>query len=174
LAKPPNDSVTMDSGFSRANLPRMRGVFAATLALALAAGLRAQSSLTSTTFAGVPPGNVDGRGTAARFRGGAAVGSTGNIYIADTCNDTIRRVTPAGVVTTLAGSPGIIGTIDGTGPAAAFNEPAGIAVDSCGNVYVADYEDNTIRKVTQAGVVSTLAGSPSHKGPVAEGADGTG
>jgi sugar lactone lactonase YvrE len=166
----------MDSGFSRALFPRLRGVLAATIALAAVAGLRAQSGLTSSTLAGVSPGNVDGQGTAARFRGGggAAVDGSGNIYIADTYNDTIRKVTPAGSVTTLAGSPGVIGTVDGTGSAAEFNEPAGIAVDSTGNIYVADYEDNTVRKVTQAGVVTTLAGSPSHKGPVAESADGTG
>ncbi len=166
----------MDSIFSRANRSRLRGLLAAVITLSAVARMHAQSGLASTTLAGVSPGNVDGQGAAARFRGGggAAVDSSGNIYIADSYNDTVRKVTPGGVVSTLAGSPGVIGTVDGTGSAASFNDPAGIAVDSTGNIYVADYADNTIRKVTQAGVVTTLAGSPSHKGPVAESADGTG
>ena len=65
--------------------------------------------------------------------------SAGNVYVADTGNHTIRKVTPAGVVTTLAGLAGSLGSADGTGSAARFNYPAGVAVDSAGNVYVADY-----------------------------------
>ena len=105
-------------------------------------------------------GSVDGTGSAARFYGpeGVGVDSAGNIYVADSNNHTIRKVTPAGVVTTLAGLAGSSGSADGTGSAARFNEPQGVAVDINGNVYVADTYNGTIRKVTSAGVVTTLTG----------------
>ena len=67
-----------------------------------------------------------------------AVDSAGNVFVADTYNYTIRKVTPAGVVTTLAGSAGSYGSADGTGSAARFYCPYGVAVDSAGNVFVAD------------------------------------
>jgi hypothetical protein len=73
----------------------------------------------------------------------------GSLYLADLGDDTIRKVTPVGtnwVVTTLAGLAGYIAEIDGTGSAARFNEPTGIAVDMVGNVYVGDYGNSTIRK----------------------------
>ena len=88
-----------------------------------------------------------------------AVDGTGNVYVADSYNRTIRKVTPGGVVTTLAGMAGSWGSADGTGSAARFNYPSGVAVDSAGNVYVADTGNHTIRKVTPAGVVTTLAGN---------------
>ncbi len=127
-----------------------------------------------TTLAGSPgqTGSSDGTGSSAKFSQpfGVAVDSAGNVYVADYYNDTIRKVTPAGVVTTLAGSPGQTGSSDGTGSNARFYYPRGVAVDSAGNVYVADYYNSTIRKVTPAGVVTTLAGSPRHAGS----SDGTG
>jgi hypothetical protein len=111
-------------------------------------------------------GSADATGAAAGFHdpGAVATDSAGNVYVADTGNDTIRKITPAGVVSTLAGAPGIAGSTDGTAAAARFNQPGGVASDSAGNVYVADTLNNTIRKITPAGVVSTLAGSAGASG----------
>ena len=116
-----------------------------------------------TTFAGtaLQKGNTDGTGADARFNSpqAVAVDSSGNVYVTEYYVGTIRKITSAGVVTTFAGTPGLrspfIG-VDGTGAGASFSQPHGIAVDSSGNVYVADYR--TIRKITSAGVVTTLAG----------------
>ena len=117
-------------------------------------------------------GSQDGIGIAARFNtpGGVAIDSTGNVYVADSGNHTIRKLTPAGVVATLAGTTGFAGSADGTGNAAGFNSPSGVAVDSMGNIYVADRINHTIRKVTPAGVVTTLAGRTGTSGNT----DGTG
>ncbi|HWO23675.1 MAG TPA: hypothetical protein VNO30_33265 [Kofleriaceae bacterium] len=112
------------------------------------------------------PGNLDGAGAAAHFYfpNSVAVDSTSNIYVADTANLTIRKITAAGIVTTLAGSVGASGSTDGTGTAARFGYPSGVAVDGAGNVYVADQYNQTIRKVTAAGVVTTLAGKAGMPG----------
>lgn len=116
-----------------------------------------------TTLAGKAgtSGNANGTGSAARFYSpsGVAVDTAGNVFVADTVNDTIRKVTPAGMVTTLAGKAGLSGTNNGTGGAARFNTPFGVAVDRSGNVYVADTYNQMIRKVTAAGVVTTLVGT---------------
>lgn len=127
-----------------------------------------------TTLAGSAgvAGTADGTGPAALFGQlqAVAVDATGNVYVADTTSSTIRKVTPAGVVTTIAGTANQTGSTDGTGAAALFNKPAGIAVDKAGNVYVADTSNDTIRKITSAGVVTTIAGSPGLEGS----ANGTG
>jgi DNA-binding beta-propeller fold protein YncE len=116
-----------------------------------------------TTFAGTAgiAGSADGQGTAAGFNDptGVAVDGNGNVFVADTGNSTIRRISPGGTVSTFAGAAGSTGTSDGAGTTARFNAPMGIAVDAQNNVYVADTRNNTIRKITPAGVVSTLAGS---------------
>ena len=121
-----------------------------------------------TTLAGqvVSSGSANGTGSAARFNypSGAAVDGNGNVYIADYSNDLVRKINPAGVVTNLAGMAGTVGTNNGTGTAARFNGPAGVAVDLSGNVYVADYQNHAIRKITPAGLVSTLAGRPGTSG----------
>lgn len=115
-----------------------------------------------TTLAGQlgSPGTNDATGTAARFNlpMGVAVDNAGNVYVADTYNETIRKVTTNGVVSTLAGMPGVSGGVDGTNGVARFVYPTGVAVDTNGNVYVADTGNDTIRRVTAAGVVTTLGG----------------
>jgi len=121
------------------------------------------SYYTFTTLAGTPKvsGTVDGVGSSARFsnlEGCVAVDGSGNAYVADYSNHTIREISSGGVVTTLAGTPGVTGTADGIGSAAQFWRPAGVAVDGSGNVYVADFYADTIRKIAPGGVVTTLAG----------------
>ena len=128
-----------------------------------------------TTFAGTTAGSsgsADGIGAAAEFNRptGAAVDSSGNVYVADSGNHTIRKITAAGAVTTLAGTAGSSGSADGTGAAARFNVPIDVAVDSSGNLNVAERRNHTIRKITAAGAVTTLAGTAGSPGS----ADGTG
>ena len=131
-------------------------------------------TFTFSTLAGTPSTVVssqDGTGAAAQFDAprGVAVDRAGNVYVADTLNNSVRKISPSGEVVTLAGTPGTEGRGDGTGAAARFNEPFGVAVDDADNVYVADASNNAIRKITSAGVVTTLAG-----GGTAGTSDGTG
>jgi sugar lactone lactonase YvrE len=131
-----------------------------------------------STLAGLAfhAGSVDGTGSAARFDGpsGVAVDSAGNVYVTDIGNKTVRKVTSTGLVSTLAGLAGNGGSTDGTGSAARFADPWGVAVDSAGNVYVADSGNHTIRKMTPGGVVSTLAGQARFSGPHSVAVDTTG
>ncbi len=118
---------------------------------------------TVTTFAGgnPSPGHTDGTGSAARFRDPAGIAATaaGILFVADTGNHTIRKITADGVVSTFAGSPGVEGSSDGSGGEARFSKPAGVAVDSAGNVFVADTGNHTIRRIDSAGMVSTVGGT---------------
>jgi sugar lactone lactonase YvrE len=127
-----------------------------------------------TTLAGAAgeSGSADGSCAEARFNNvyRPAIDKTGNIYVADLGDATIRKITPACEVSTLAGTPGQKATVDGTGSAARFEGPYDVATDADGNLYVADTNGSTIRKVTAEGVVTTIAGAPSVTGS----SDGTG
>jgi sugar lactone lactonase YvrE len=150
-----------------------------TLALtgSLVISLGASAADTRLTFQRVAgsdggPGFADGAGSAARFNhpAGVAVDGSGNVYVADLSNQLIRKITPSGVVTTLAGVAGSSGFEDGAGGAARFQTPSSVAVDSRGNVFVADRNNCVIRKITPGGTVSTLAGRAGEQGS----ADGPG
>jgi hypothetical protein len=124
-----------------------------------------------STFAGSPrPDFADGTGINAAFNQpfGVAVDSNDYVYVADYGNNAIRKISPAGVVTTFAGTA-VPGSADGVGNTSRFNEPAGIAVDQFDNLYVADRGNNKIRMISADGVVKTLAGSN-----IRGSADGTG
>ncbi len=117
-----------------------------------------------TTLAGNgTSGSANGTGILAQFNSPTAVATDtfGNVYVADLFNYKIRKITPAGVVTTLAGS-GFFGSTDGVGASASFYQPMGIAVDASGNVYVAEGSGNKIRKISTTGVVTTFAGSGAY------------
>jgi hypothetical protein len=105
-----------------------------------------------TTLAGLcgTSGQTDGVGSAARFDypQGVAIDPAGNLYVADTGNNCIRKITSTGVVTTIAGTCGATAsTVDGTGSAARFNTPYAVAVSATGALYVTDYHDGTIREL---------------------------
>ena len=127
-----------------------------------------------STVAGSPgvAGSDDGSGAAARFRNpnGLAIDGADNLYVVDWGNHTIRKITPAGEVSTFAGTAGQVGSADGTGAAARFRTPGAVAIDGAGNLYVTDMFNHTVRKITPAAEVSTLAGQPALSGT----ADGTG
>ncbi|RZJ26989.1 MAG: hypothetical protein EOO48_12555, partial [Flavobacterium sp.] len=114
-----------------------------------------------STFAGTGAfGSADGAGNAATFfyPDGAVADSQGNLFVSDQSNHKIRKITPDGIVTTFAGS-GSIGPVDGQGAEASFYYPAGMAIDNADNLYIADYGNNKIRKITAAGLVTTFAGT---------------
>ena len=110
----------------------------------------------SGTFA-----SADGNGLLASFEspGGIVIDSSGNLFVGDAKAHVIRKITPAGDVTTFAGKTDTAGSADGTGTAASFNDPSGLAIDAANNLYIADAINNKIRKITPAGVVTTFAGS---------------
>jgi len=132
----------------------------------------AQDKVTTLAGSAALPGAADGSLAVARFGDptAIAVDSIGNIYVADTANNTIRKITPLGIVSTLAGLAGEPGSADGTGAAARFDGPTGIAVDAAGNVFVADTGNHTIRRITPGGLVTTVAGAATQSGAD----DGTG
>lgn len=119
-----------------------------------------------TTLAGTPgsSGSADGSGSAARFSflKGLSVDGAGNVYVVD--GHAVRRISPTGAVTTLAGAVDAAGNANGPGAAARFAQPWGIAVDPSGVAYVADTENYAIRRVAADGSVSTYAGTPGSRG----------
>lgn len=130
-----------------------------------------------TTLAGLAgkSGSLDGVGSSARFDApfDVAVDNAGNLYVGDGGNNMIRKIAPLGtnwVVTTVAGLAGNHGIEDGTGRDALFTRPSSVAVDTTGNIYVADQGNSTIRKITSAGIVTTVAGLAGNNGS----ANGTG
>ncbi len=134
------------------------------------ANLSAKVGTVSTIAGNSASAFVDGTGDGASFYSpqGITIDKTGNLLVADAFNSAIRTVTSGGVVTTLAGD-GTIGYVDGSLADARFYAPQSLVTDAAGNVYVADFSNNIIRKITPAGVVSTFAGSGS-----ADYTDGTG
>jgi sugar lactone lactonase YvrE len=128
-------------------------------------------------LAGSPgnPGWTDAKGDNAHFRNpwAVAVDHSENVYVADKDNFVIRKITPDGLVTTMAGKPGVPGFSDGNREAARFNDPRGVAVDYFGNVYVADTASQAVRKVSPSGDVSTPARGLSNPGSIAVDAKGT-
>ncbi|NDA65414.1 MAG: hypothetical protein EBY09_02045, partial [Verrucomicrobia bacterium] len=117
-------------------------------------------------------GYADGTGAGAvlNYPTGIALDSAGNLFVAEGNNNVIRKITPAGVVTTFVGTAGTSGGTDGTGAAARFTSPMGMGIDSADNLYVVEQNNHTLRKITPAGVVTTVAGLAGSAGAV----DGTG
>ncbi|MCJ7750057.1 MAG: hypothetical protein MUQ65_03025 [Armatimonadetes bacterium] len=123
---------------------------------------RAPMEVEVSTLVGAPaPGHRDGPASEARFDGPAAVavGQDGTVYIADSGNHCLRRLSPGGVVSTLAGAPGEAGLADGRGEDARFSSPAGLALLADGSILVADTGNHRLRRVSPAGEVVTMAGS---------------
>lgn len=127
-----------------------------------------------STYAGLAgvDGAANGSVLDARFNrpSGIVIDSADNLYVADGNNHVIRKITAAGIVSDFAGISGTHGSLDATGTAATFYGPRGLALDSAGNIYVADRYNHTIRKISNTGVVTTVAGSAG----LAELANGTG
>lgn len=178
LAGQPGDCVALDGAGAVARFRDPRGVAVGkdgTVYVIDGFSLRTVSAAgVVTTWVGDPSvgGLKDAVGSAARFGDpySIALDSDGNVFVADPVARAVRRVDPAGAVTTFAGVLGAPGCTNGTGSGARFDLPAGIATDSAGNVYVGDESCYTIRKIDPSGVVTDVAGTPGNHDNV----DGTG
>ncbi len=118
------------------------------------------TNVVSTIAGNGSAGYVDGTAATARFNKpfGVSVDNSGNVYVTDQSNHRVRKISPDGIVNTLAGT-GVLGTADGMGTTAQFNNPSGIALDSSGNLFIADKDNHLIRKISPSGKVSTVAGT---------------
>lgn len=121
-----------------------------------------QSQNTVYTLAGSGfPGYFDGDSTSASFNNprGIAIDTQGNLFVVDGNNNVVRKITPTGTVSTLAGTPGVAGYLDGPAASAQFSDPYNICIDPAGNLFVSDFQNHRIRKIDTNGMVSTVAGS---------------
>ena len=145
----------------------MKNAFAVAAALCLGI-VTGSASDAVRTLAGAAqvPGHVDGVGALARFSdpAGLAIDAQGNVLIADSANHCLRKLTPAGIVTTIAGRPGDAGSADGPGATARFDTPSAVAVAKDGTVFVSDTGNHTLRRIGRDGSVSTWAGSAGDPG----------
>ena len=128
--------------------------------------LDTNTGLVSTLAGTGTIGQTNGPGDVAQFHSpwGIACDSIGNVYVADTKNQLIRKIDTSGMVTTIAGST--FGVADGPGPVAKFADPTGITLDKNGNIYVCDHVAHTIRRISTTGFVSTIAGKAFEEGDV--------
>jgi sugar lactone lactonase YvrE len=154
LAQPAGQTCSIDRG---------TGSLGATPVTDVLVTCAARAAAALATFAGDPGGAP---GSAAGFSqpAGIATDQAGMVYIADQGNNTLLRITPDGVMTNLAGTAGVTGSADATGPAASFNVPTSIAIDPTGNLLVTDTANQLIRRITPAGTVTTLAGRVGLRG----------
>ena len=136
------------------------------VSLVMVPSLRAQDSVTTLAGQALVSGSTNGYSTNALFSDPAAVVAdpSGNLFVADSQNHAIRKISTNGLVTTLAGQLGVAGSGDDTGAQARFDSPCGITLDKNGNLFVSDTGNHTIRKITPAGVVSTIAGVSGESG----------
>jgi len=121
------------------------------------------AGVSSTWVGSAGSGYADGNASVAKIKDpqGIAFDELGNLLLADYGNSVIRKITSAGVVSTVAGTQGEYDIVDGTGSTARFQKPLGLAFDNDGVLYISDYNGSNIRKMTPAGVVTTFTGSPS-------------
>jgi len=151
---------TFASGFNQPNGPTVNTDGSLYVADAASNSIKVVISGEGIIFAGGRQSSVNGPGALAGFYYPYSLthDAAGNLYVADSHNNLIRKITPAAIVSTLAGS-GNAGFANGTGISASFNSPGAVNIDATGNVYVADGSNNMIRKITPAGVVTTIAGN---------------
>jgi sugar lactone lactonase YvrE len=135
-------------------------LFVADKASSIIRKITAQGVVTTIAGSSGQAGTADGSGTAARFRAPTrlTVEKNGSIYVTDTGNSTIRKISAGGSVSTIAGQAGVCGSGDGSAGSAQFCNPQGITVDQSGNLFVADTQNNTIRRIDPSGRVTTIAG----------------
>jgi sugar lactone lactonase YvrE len=165
IAGAPGASGTTDGEGGKARFSSPAAIAVApdyTLFIADTANHRIRKLLNNTvsTVAGGSPGSADGPRSSAQFRApqGIAVDGDGNVYVADTDNDTIRKLAADGMVSTIAGAPGVADFADGLGTAARFKHPTGLTLDALGNLWVADSGNNAIRRIAPSGLVTTMVG----------------